>query len=211
MYHKFPFGSCKGSIQPTACLNSNACRLPTDFSQVIYSVGVREGSVEEWDHVWLKAQETQNPSEREMLLEALAHTQKPWLLWRYCRLNFSCAYHCRLKIYSWMFFKCLRELLFTFCCVEAGWSSFCAEFCVLCDRGNCSSYQTVYPDCFQVITEKVVQVINIVHIRVGPCWLFTWDRLCTPKTDSSEVRSLQHSIEGKPSRTISHKLKMYAS
>ena len=59
-------------------------RLPTDFSQVIYAVGVREGSVEEWDHVWIKSQETQSPSEREMLLEALAHSQKPWLLWRYC-------------------------------------------------------------------------------------------------------------------------------
>ena len=57
-------------------------RLPTDFSQVIYSVGIREGSVEEWDHVWTKSQESNVPAEREMMLEALAQTQKPWLLWR---------------------------------------------------------------------------------------------------------------------------------
>jgi len=57
-------------------------RISSDFAQVIYAVGVMEGSVAEWDHVWMKSQETQSPSEREMLLEALAFTQKPWLLWR---------------------------------------------------------------------------------------------------------------------------------
>ena len=50
---------------------------------MIYSVGIREGSVEEWDHVWTKSQESNVPAEREMMLEALAQTQKPWLLWRY--------------------------------------------------------------------------------------------------------------------------------
>ncbi|XP_045184898.2 glutamyl aminopeptidase-like [Mercenaria mercenaria] len=67
----------------------NGTRLPTDFSQVIYAVGVREGSVDEWDYVWIKSQETNSPSEREMLLEALAHTQKPWLLWRYANWIFD--------------------------------------------------------------------------------------------------------------------------
>ncbi|KAL4216276.1 hypothetical protein ACF0H5_024001 [Mactra antiquata] len=67
----------------------NGTRHPTDFSQVIYAVGVREGSVDEWDYVWMKSQETNSPSEREMLMEALAHTQKPWLLWRYANWIFD--------------------------------------------------------------------------------------------------------------------------
>ncbi|XP_052786340.1 glutamyl aminopeptidase-like [Mya arenaria] len=67
----------------------NGTRLPTDIAQVIYSVGVAEGSVEEWDHVWSAARKTQSPSEREMLLEALSYTQKPWLLWRYANWIFD--------------------------------------------------------------------------------------------------------------------------
>ncbi|ESO98455.1 hypothetical protein LOTGIDRAFT_174264 [Lottia gigantea] len=58
-------------------------RLPTDFAMIIYSVGVREGGAEEWDFVWNKSQVTNVASERAMMMEALAQSQKPWLLWRY--------------------------------------------------------------------------------------------------------------------------------
>ncbi|KAJ8311423.1 hypothetical protein KUTeg_010778 [Tegillarca granosa] len=63
--------------------------VPTLYSMVVYSVGVREGSVEEWDHVWNKSLTTNVAAEREMLLEALAYTQKPWLLWRYANWIFD--------------------------------------------------------------------------------------------------------------------------
>ncbi|KAK3594679.1 hypothetical protein CHS0354_016345 [Potamilus streckersoni] len=61
----------------------NGTRLPSDYSKIIYSVGIREGNVEEWDHVWNKSQSTNVAAERDMMLDALAQTQKPWLLWRY--------------------------------------------------------------------------------------------------------------------------------
>ncbi|KAL3884568.1 hypothetical protein ACJMK2_024701 [Sinanodonta woodiana] len=61
----------------------NGTRMPSDYSKIIYSVGIREGNVEEWDHVWNKSQSTNVAAERDMMLDALAQTQKPWLLWRY--------------------------------------------------------------------------------------------------------------------------------
>ncbi|KAH3868193.1 glutamyl aminopeptidase-like [Dreissena polymorpha] len=67
----------------------NGTRPTTDYAQLIYAVGVQEGSVDEWDYVWNQSQSTQSPAEREMLLEALAHTQKPYLLWRYAQWIFD--------------------------------------------------------------------------------------------------------------------------
>ncbi|XP_050397180.1 glutamyl aminopeptidase [Patella vulgata] len=64
-------------------------KLPTDFAMIIYSVGVREGGVEEWDFVWTRSQNTNVASERAMMMEALAQTQKPWLLWRYINWVFD--------------------------------------------------------------------------------------------------------------------------
>ncbi|KAK7096592.1 aminopeptidase N-like [Littorina saxatilis] len=63
-------------------------RLPADLSLPVYSVGVREGGVEEWEFVWNKSQTTTVASEREMMMEALAQTQKPFLLWRYINFIF---------------------------------------------------------------------------------------------------------------------------
>ncbi|XP_069101802.1 aminopeptidase N-like [Argopecten irradians] len=62
---------------------------PSHFSLTIYSVGVREGSVEEWDHVWNMSLASNVAAERQMLMEALAQTQKPWLLWRYANWIFD--------------------------------------------------------------------------------------------------------------------------
>ncbi|XP_062618582.1 aminopeptidase N-like, partial [Saccostrea cucullata] len=63
--------------------------LPSDYSSVIYMVGVREGGVEDWDYVWNKSQSTNVAVEREMLMEALGQSQKPWLLWRYANWIFD--------------------------------------------------------------------------------------------------------------------------
>jgi hypothetical protein len=53
-------------------------RLPSQYSLVIYTVGVREGSVEEWDYVWNKSKSSNVDGEREMLMDALAQSQKPY-------------------------------------------------------------------------------------------------------------------------------------
>lgn len=50
---------------------------------MIYTVGVMEGGLEEWDYVWNRSQATNVAVEREMLMSALGQSQKPWLLWRY--------------------------------------------------------------------------------------------------------------------------------
>ncbi|KAK7471671.1 hypothetical protein BaRGS_00035684, partial [Batillaria attramentaria] len=62
---------------------------PADLSLPVYSVGVREGGVEEWDFVWNKSQSTKVASERDMMMEALAQTQKSFLLWRYIQWIFD--------------------------------------------------------------------------------------------------------------------------
>ncbi|XP_041356333.1 glutamyl aminopeptidase-like [Gigantopelta aegis] len=64
-------------------------RLPSDQAVLIYSVGVREGGAEEWDFLWEKAHSTSVASERAMMMESLAQTQKPWLLWRYANWLFD--------------------------------------------------------------------------------------------------------------------------
>ena len=58
------------------------CRVQADYAVVVYSVGVQEEGEEEWDFLWNKAKESRVASEVELMMEALAHTQHPWLLWR---------------------------------------------------------------------------------------------------------------------------------
>ncbi|KAL5019806.1 hypothetical protein ScPMuIL_002698 [Solemya velum] len=61
----------------------NGTQLPSDYAVIIYSVGIREGGVEEWDYLWKKSQSSHVASEKQLIMNALAQTQKPWLLWRY--------------------------------------------------------------------------------------------------------------------------------
>ena len=58
-------------------------RIPPDYAIVIYAVGIQEGGEEEWEYLWTKAQKTQVASEAEIMMNALAYTQEPWLLWRF--------------------------------------------------------------------------------------------------------------------------------
>lgn len=57
-------------------------RIPPDYAVVIYAVGVQQGGEKEWNHLWLKSQSTKVASEAEIMMNALAYTQEPWLLWR---------------------------------------------------------------------------------------------------------------------------------
>ncbi|KAL8600328.1 hypothetical protein ACOMHN_060946 [Nucella lapillus] len=63
-------------------------RPPADLSLAVYSVGVREGGVAEWEFVWNKSQSTTVASEKEMLMESLAQTHNPVLLSRYISFIF---------------------------------------------------------------------------------------------------------------------------
>ncbi|NP_001191602.1 aminopeptidase [Aplysia californica] len=64
-------------------------RPSSDLSMLIYSVGIREGGATEWDYVWNKTRVTSVATARDMMLESLVHTQKPWLLWRYINWLFD--------------------------------------------------------------------------------------------------------------------------
>ena len=54
-----------------------------DIAVVVYAAGVMEGNEEVWDYVWEKSRQTRVASEAEVMMNALAYTQEPWLLWRY--------------------------------------------------------------------------------------------------------------------------------
>ena len=57
-------------------------RIPPDYAVVIYSVGIQQGGEKEWNHLWLKSKSTKVASEAEIMMNALAYSQEPWLLWR---------------------------------------------------------------------------------------------------------------------------------
>ena len=59
--------------------------IPPDYAVIIYSVGIHHGGETEWDYLWQKAHETTVASQAEIMMRALAATQKTWLLWRYAR------------------------------------------------------------------------------------------------------------------------------
>ena len=61
------------------------CRIPPDYAVVIYAVGIQQGGEREWNYLWERAQNTRVASEAEIMMNALAYTQEPWLLWRYRR------------------------------------------------------------------------------------------------------------------------------
>ena len=48
-------------------------------------MGIHHGGETEWDYLWQKAHETTVASQAEIMMRALAATQKTWLLWRYAR------------------------------------------------------------------------------------------------------------------------------
>ncbi|GAB1599810.1 glutamyl aminopeptidase-like [Argonauta hians] len=64
-------------------------KLPSDLATIIYTVGIRHGDAKEWDFMWAQTRHTNVASEKHMLLEALAQTEVPWLIWRYINWVFE--------------------------------------------------------------------------------------------------------------------------
>ena len=58
------------------------CSVSADIAVVVYAVGIMEGNEEVWDYVWDQSRKTRVASEAEVMMNALAYTQEPWLLWR---------------------------------------------------------------------------------------------------------------------------------
>lgn len=74
--------NCRGKNIWNTDLCVVLCRIPPDYAVVIYAVGVQQGGETEWNYLWEKAQNTRVASEAEIMMNALAYTQEPWLLWR---------------------------------------------------------------------------------------------------------------------------------
>ncbi|XP_043260326.1 endoplasmic reticulum aminopeptidase 1-like isoform X1 [Colletes gigas] len=58
-------------------------RIAPNIRDVIYIAGIKFGGEEEWNHCWQNYQNTQVPSEKRIMLQALGKTTDSWLLQRY--------------------------------------------------------------------------------------------------------------------------------
>lgn len=61
------------------CMKNNF-QIPPDLRLTVYSTGVREGGIEEYNFAWSKMINTKVPSEQRLLLKALSQTRNPFLL-----------------------------------------------------------------------------------------------------------------------------------
>lgn len=58
-------------------------KLDPNFKDAIYATALREGGVQEWYFAYAQYKEATSASEKEILLNALGATKKPWLLSKY--------------------------------------------------------------------------------------------------------------------------------
>ncbi|XP_033306357.1 endoplasmic reticulum aminopeptidase 2-like isoform X2 [Bombus bifarius] len=58
-------------------------RIAPNIRDVVYVAGIKFGGEKEWNHCWKNYQETQVPSEKRIMLQALGATTDSWLLQRY--------------------------------------------------------------------------------------------------------------------------------
>ncbi|KAI6652079.1 Glutamyl aminopeptidase-like [Oopsacas minuta] len=54
-----------------------------DLKDVILTAGIREGGQAEWEFLWNKYVESDNPTEQSAILSALSYTKEPWLIQLY--------------------------------------------------------------------------------------------------------------------------------
>uniref|UniRef100_A0AAG5DQM7 Aminopeptidase n=1 Tax=Anopheles atroparvus TaxID=41427 RepID=A0AAG5DQM7_ANOAO len=62
-------------------------QIPPNLKEIIYCTSVRDGGVPEWNFAFKRYQETDNPSEKELILNALGCSVKPWLLTKYLNMT----------------------------------------------------------------------------------------------------------------------------
>ncbi|XP_058063365.1 aminopeptidase N [Anopheles bellator] len=64
-------------------------RIPPNLKEIIYCTSLRDGGVPEWNFAFDRYQETDSASEKELILNALGCTLKPWLLSKYLNMTIS--------------------------------------------------------------------------------------------------------------------------
>ncbi|XP_068243383.1 endoplasmic reticulum aminopeptidase 1-like isoform X1 [Palaemon carinicauda] len=57
--------------------------VPPNIRSVVYNTGVRYGTEEDWRHCWHVYNSSTIPSEKRLMLEAMAQTRDPWLMQQY--------------------------------------------------------------------------------------------------------------------------------
>ncbi|XP_058127378.1 aminopeptidase N [Anopheles ziemanni] len=62
-------------------------RIPPNLKEIIYCTSVRDGGVPEWNFAFKRYMETDSPSEKELILNALGCSVKPWLLTKYLNMT----------------------------------------------------------------------------------------------------------------------------
>ena len=56
--------------------------IPANLRSLVYSIGVREGSLEEWNQVYDRYTRARIASEKQILLGALSYTRNPQIVER---------------------------------------------------------------------------------------------------------------------------------
>ena len=56
--------------------------IDPNLKTLVYGVGVAVGGEEEWNFLWNKYNETNDPYEKRLLLRSLAESTEPWILSR---------------------------------------------------------------------------------------------------------------------------------
>ncbi|ROT74367.1 putative Aminopeptidase N precursor [Penaeus vannamei] len=57
--------------------------IPPNLRSVVYKTGVRYGTEEDWRHCWQVYNTSSIPSEKSLMLKAMAQTRDPWLMQQY--------------------------------------------------------------------------------------------------------------------------------
>lgn len=55
-------------------------RISPNLKSIVYCTALREGSYQEWYFAYKRYMETTSASEKEIILDSLGCTTKPWLL-----------------------------------------------------------------------------------------------------------------------------------
>ncbi len=56
--------------------------MDPDLKPLVYGIGVSQGGVEEWDFVWQKHNQSNDPYEKRLYRVALASSKELWILQR---------------------------------------------------------------------------------------------------------------------------------
>ena len=104
----------------------NKTEINPDLISLVFTAGIKLGSDAEWNHLWNLYLTSENPTEQESCLSALAYAEKPWLIQLYLDKSLSevrsqdrltvlrrMALNVHAWPYLWSFFKENYDVLFS--------------------------------------------------------------------------------------------------